>query len=174
MSVGREEIASTRGEARAPDLARLRTALEAYMQRHGLRSTEQRRAIVDTFFEVRGHVSIEQLLDRVRTIDHRIGYATVYRTMKMLAACGVAVEQHFGDGFTRYEVSDEQAHHDHLICLSCGSITEFEEPAIERLQNEVAARFGFQVSEHKHELYGICAPCQKAGKVLQGITERDS
>lgn len=161
MSADRQD-SSMQGETRKPDLQRLRRALEIYMQRNGLRSTEQRRIIVDRFFEIHEHVSIEQLLDQVRAIDHRIGYATVYRTMKMLAACGVAVEQHFGDGFTRYEVSDEQTHHDHLICLVCGSITEFEEPAIEALQHQVAARFGFLMREHKHELYGTCAACQQS------------
>jgi Fur family transcriptional regulator, ferric uptake regulator len=170
VSGGRDEKNSVQNHARPLDIGRLRRSLDNYMRQQGLRSTEQRRLIVDTFFEIRGHVSIEQLLDRVRAIDSRVGYATIYRTMKMLAACGVAVEQHFGDGFTRYEMSDEQAHHDHLICLSCGSIMEFEEPAIELLQQEVATRFGFLVSEHKHELYGLCLECQRMGKVLPGTS----
>ena len=140
--------------------------LDEYMHDKGLRSTEQRRKIVEKFFQMQQHVSIEQLLDQVRLSDHRIGYATVYRTMKMLAACGVAVEQHFGDGYTRYEVTDDQAHHDHLICLSCGAIREFEEPEIEVLQRRVAERFGFEMREHKHELYGLCEECRRAGKSL--------
>jgi Fur family ferric uptake transcriptional regulator len=140
---------------------RLRERLESYMAKKGLRSTAQRRLIVDTFFEGNPHVTIEDLLAEVRARDRGIGYATVYRTLKLLAECGVASERRFGDGLSRYELADDQDHHDHLICTSCGSITEFEEPRIERLQDAVAARHGFKVVSHKHEMYGICAVCQK-------------
>jgi Fur family transcriptional regulator, ferric uptake regulator len=131
------------------------------MVKRGLRSTEQRRLIIDTLFDAGDHVTIDGLLRQVRAIDGRVGYATVYRTMKLLAESGVVQEHKFGDGFTRYELSDEEAHHDHLICLECGKITEFEEPSIEELQDRVATRYGFIVKQHKHELYGICAECQR-------------
>lgn len=131
------------------------------MNKRGLRSTEQRRLIIDTLFDAGDHVTIDGLLRQVRAVDGRVGYATVYRTMKLLAESGVVQEHKFGDGFTRYELSDEEAHHDHLICLECGKITEFEEPSIEELQERVASRYGFQVKQHKHELYGVCAECQK-------------
>jgi Fur family ferric uptake transcriptional regulator len=146
-------------DARRPDIERLRQDLEAYMARQGLRSTEQRRLIIDTFFASTEHVTLDALLERVRALDSRIGYATVYRTMKMLSDGGIAHERKFGDGFTRYELADEEAHHDHLICVSCGSIQEFEEPKIEDLQERVAARYGFRVQYHKHELYGLCRAC---------------
>jgi Fur family ferric uptake transcriptional regulator len=148
-------------KARAPDAARLRSDLEAYMTRRGLRSTEQRRLIIDTFFESDEHITIDTLLQQVRDLDARVGYATVYRTMKLLAESGIVQEHKFGDGFTRYELADEEAHHDHLICSECSTITEFEEPAIEELQQRIAARYGFRVRAHKHELYGVCAECQK-------------
>ncbi|MDI3283229.1 transcriptional repressor [Polyangium sp. 15x6] len=141
---------------------RLRARLQAYMAKKGLRSTAQRRLIVDTFFEGASHMTIEDLLTEVRARDKGIGYATVYRTLKLLAECGVASERRFGDGLSRYELADDaKAHHDHLICISCGTIVEFEEPRIEALQDEVARRYGFQVSSHKHEMYGTCADCQK-------------
>jgi Fur family ferric uptake transcriptional regulator len=95
------------------------------------------------------------------TVDARVGYATVYRTMELLSESGVVQEHKFGDGFTRYELSDEAAHHDHLVCLECDKIIEFEEPQIEVLQDRVAKRYGFLVRAHKHEMYGICAECQK-------------
>jgi Fur family ferric uptake transcriptional regulator len=129
------------------------------MTRQGLRSTEQRRLIVEAFFESHEHVTLDQLLERVRAADSRVGYATVYRTMKMLADGGIAHERKFGDGFTRYELADEGAHHDHLICIHCGTIQEFEEPLIEDLQERVATRYGFEVHHHKHELYGRCRSC---------------
>jgi Fur family ferric uptake transcriptional regulator len=146
---------------RAPaDLEHLRTMLETYMDKKGLRSTDQRRLIVDTFFRADNHVSIEELLAQVRTKDRRVGYATVYRTLKLLTECGVANERRFGDGLTRYELADDSTHHDHLICVDCGDITEFEEPRIEELQDRVAKSYGFVLRSHKHELYGICPRCQ--------------
>ncbi len=139
---------------------KLRARLQAYMAKKGLRSTSQRRLIIDTFFSGAPHMTIEDLLTEVRAQDRGIGYATVYRTLKLLAECGVASERRFGDGLSRYELADEaSAHHDHLICLSCGKIIEFEEPRIEELQEEIAARYGFAVASHKHEMYGDCAEC---------------
>ena len=76
-----------------------------------------------------------------------VGYATVYRRLKLLAECGVAHERRFGDGLTRYELADDVAHHDHLICVACGNITEFEEPRIEELQERVAREYGLRVGD---------------------------
>ncbi|HXN33929.1 MAG TPA: transcriptional repressor [Polyangiaceae bacterium] len=145
---------------RAPaELEHFRAMLHAYMTKKGLRSTDQRRLIVETFFGSDNHVSIEELLAQVRSKDRRVGYATVYRTLKLLAECGVANERRFGDGLTRYELADDVTHHDHLICVACGAITEFEEPRIEALQERVARKYGFELRSHKHELYGVCSKC---------------
>ncbi|UCF48955.1 MAG: transcriptional repressor [Myxococcales bacterium] len=131
-----------------------------YMTKHGLRSTEQRRIVTEMFFTSTGHLSIEDLLDKVRVEEPRIGYATVYRTLKLLKECGLAFERHFGDGVSRYEVAWEDEHHDHLICIECEKIIEFEDDAIETLQHKVAARQGFELVRHKLELYGVCSDCQ--------------
>ncbi len=140
-----------------------REMLNAFMAKRGLRSTKQREQIVDVFFSQPDHVSIEELLARVRERDPAIGYATVYRTLKLLTECGVANERKFGDGLTRYELADDEAHHDHLICVECQRIVEFEEPRVEVLQEEIAAKHGFVVRSHKHELYGVCPDCQRKG-----------
>ena len=153
-------------------LDRLRARLSAYMAEKGLRSTAQRRLIVDTFFEGAAHMTIEDLLNEVRAYDRGIGYATVYRTLKLLAESGVASERKFGDGLSRYELADDaSAHHDHLICTTCGKITEFEEPRIEALQDEIAARYGFEVTSHKHEMYGTCADCTKLAAEAEARTQ---
>jgi Fur family ferric uptake transcriptional regulator len=137
--------------------AKLRGRLDAYMASRGMRSTAQRRLIVDTFLQGAPHTSIEELLAAVRERDKGIGYATVYRTLKLLAEAGVASERRFGDGLSRYEIAeDDESHHDHVICDECGHIFEFEEPRIEALQDEVAARMGFRIRTHKLELYGVC------------------
>ncbi len=145
----------------AKALDHFRALLAAYMSKRGLRSTDQRHVIVETFFTVANHVSIEELLAEVRAKDPRVGYATVYRTLKLLTECGVAYERHFGDGLARYELADDASHHDHLICVDCGKIIEFEEPRIESLQDAIAQRYGFLLKSHRHEMYGLCADCQK-------------
>lgn len=144
-----------------PNLEHFRALLHEHMLKRGLRSTDQRRLIVETFFQSPNHISIEELLAQVRRQDVRVGYATVYRTLKLLTECGVAFERKFGDGLTRYELADESSHHDHLICVDCGKIVEFEEPEIEALQEEVAQRHGFLLKSHKHEMYGSCRECQE-------------
>jgi Fur family ferric uptake transcriptional regulator len=142
------------------DVEQLRARLNDYMTRHGLRSTEQRRLVTEMFFASSEHLSIEDLLEKVRVEEPKIGYATVYRTLKLLKECGLAFERHFGDGVSRYEVAWADEHHDHLICLECEKIIEFEDEGIEELQHKVAARKGFKLVRHKLELYGVCGDCQ--------------
>src|SRR6478752_10307061 len=152
-----------REAAEAPNLEHFRALLHEHMEKRGLRKTEQREVIVETFFKAPHHISIEELLAQVRQKDPRVGYATVYRTLKLLTECGVAFERKFGDGLTRYELADESSHHDHLICTSCSKIIEFEEPKIEELQETIAARYDFELLSHKHEMYGTCAECRAKG-----------
>lgn len=132
-----------------------------YIHEKGLKSTHQRDDIVETFLKTKSHISVEEILQEVRKKNPKIGYATVYRTMKLLTECGLAFERHFGDGQTRYEhLPDENSHHDHLICTKCGRIVEFENKRIEQLQKEVAEKMGFKVVNHKLELYGLCKNCR--------------
>jgi Fur family ferric uptake transcriptional regulator len=157
------EHSSEPGRRSAANLEHFRTLLHEHMENRGLRSTDQRRLIVETFFQSPNHISIEELLAQVRREDPKVGYATVYRTLKLLTECGVAFERKFGDGLTRYELADEESHHDHLICTECGKIIEFGEPRIEALQEEVAQKHGFLLKSHKLEMYGTCPECQAKG-----------
>jgi Fur family ferric uptake transcriptional regulator len=134
----------------------------AYIAENGLKHSRQRDRIAETFFGMGGHVSVEELVVRVRRLDPRISVATVYRTMKLLADCGLAVPRQFGGGQTRYEAAGARGHHDHLICTGCGEIVEFANEKIETLQSLVARRHGFEVESHKLELYGRCARCRSA------------
>jgi Fur family ferric uptake transcriptional regulator len=81
--------------------------------------------------------------------------------MKLLCDAGLASERHFDDGITRYEIAQE--HHDHLVCVKCGKIIEFECRMIESTQDEIAARYHFRVLRHRHELYGHCSSCRDDG-----------
>jgi Fur family ferric uptake transcriptional regulator len=139
----------------------LQDQLNAYMERKGLRSTSQRRLVSDIFFRTSGHHSIDDVLAMVRAKDPKVGYATVYRTMKLLVECGLANERHFGETVTRFEIALHDHHHDHLICVDCKRIVEFEDDDIEELQRKLAERQGFSLLSHKHELYGICADCRR-------------
>lgn len=143
------------GSSQASDARQLKERWQAYLQTKRLNTTTQREAIVDHFFRAPEHISIDELLARVRRRHPRVGYATVYRTLKLLVDSGLANERQFGDGQARYEVAGE--HHDHLICAKCGLILEFEDDEIERLQERIAQRLGgFTVIRHRHELYALC------------------
>ena len=133
-------------------------ALSRYLEKHNLKHTRQREAILEVFLGVTGHITGEELYERVKQKHANIGYTTVYRTMKLLCEAGLAAERNFEDGVTRYEVPHE--HHDHLICTRCGRIVEFECRMIESAQDRIAAEYGFDLLRHKHELYGHCPSCR--------------
>ena len=162
-------------EANGPDperLAFLKSEWERYQREKHLKSTSQRDLIVDEFLRCPDHISIEDLLTRVRARNQRIGYATVYRTIKLLADADLATERHFKDGHTSYEVAGPNSqHHDHLICLKCNLILEFSNDEIEALQERVARDLGgFKVMQHKMELYALCP---KEQGVAQGPCAND-
>ena len=136
-----------------------RRALARFLEEHSLKHTRQRDEILSVFLEAKGHVTSEELYSRVRERAPAIGYTTVYRTMKLLCDAGLASERHFDDGNTRYEIAHE--HHDHLVCTRCGKIIEFECEMIESAQEAIAARYGFRVLRHRHELYGHCRECRE-------------
>ena len=128
-----------------------------YLLEKGLKYTRQRRAIALAFYRGNKHLSLPELLDLAKQREKSIGYATVYRTMKLLCDAGLATEHHFDDGITRFEITHE--HHDHLVCTLCGKIIEFECQMIEETQNQIASRYGFRLLRHRHELYGHCEDC---------------
>ena len=130
---------------------------KAYLAQQGLKFTRQRRAIAHVFFNAHGHMSLSELLAMAQKSEASIGYATVYRTMKLLAEGGFADAHRFAEGGeVRYEPAVEGGHHDHLICMQCGVIIEYEDEEIERLQESIAERLGFEIASHRHEIYGRC------------------
>lgn len=130
-----------------------------FMRRRGLKSTRQRDDIASWFFGVDGHLSADAIYREVKEVSPGIGFSTVYRTMRLLREAGLVQERHFGDGEALYE--NVSSHHDHCICNVCGKIVEFENDQIEQLQEAVARKFGFRLTSHKMELYGLCAACQQ-------------
>jgi Fur family ferric uptake transcriptional regulator len=135
--------------------------LRECISKEGLKQSRQREIIAEVFFGSEGHISVDEVLQRVRKVDPRVSQATVYRTMKLLTEFGLAEARHFLEGHTLYEPSGEgKEHHDHLICTGCGQIVEFVDERIEELQDEVARKHGFEVVKHKMELYGLCDKCR--------------
>lgn len=145
-----------------PDVDELRTRLREHVSRNNLKSSTRRELILETLAQVGRHVTAEELHQEVRQRDPRIGAATIYRTLRVLQDGGIVAERHFEGGATRFELVGE--HHDHLICTACGKIVEFEDDAIELEQQRVAARYGFELRSHRHELYGVCVDCRARGR----------
>ncbi len=134
--------------------------LRRYIEQHGLKMTSQRKKILEVFLRMQGHFTSEELYARVKRANSRVGYTTVYRTLRLLCECGLADERHFKDGLTRFEPAHARRHHDHLVCMGCGKITEFRNDSIERLQRQVAEEYGFELLDHRHEMYGRCKDCR--------------
>jgi Fur family ferric uptake transcriptional regulator len=142
---------------------------EQALRERGLKSTAQRDDIAKVFFGTTGHFSVEDLHLAVKKVNPRVGYATVYRTLKLLKECGLAAERHFDDGQARYEPAEEEAHHhDHIICERCGKIIEFNSEELEKLQERIARFLGFTITRHRMELYGICTECRE-GRGTRGV-----
>jgi Fur family ferric uptake transcriptional regulator len=151
-------VENTEGALRHEGFEEARQRLEHYLVRHGLKHTRQREAILSAFLGAAGHMTSEDLYERVRAEHPEIGAATVYRTLKLLCDAGIAHPSHFRSGVTLYE--HRHGHHDHLICQGCGEIVEFECSMIEGAQLEIAERYGYRLTNHRHDLYGYCKRCQ--------------
>ena len=136
--------------------AELRVRFSQYMRENNLKKTRQRDAILDVFLAGDGHTTIDDLLVRVQAVQSGVGYATVYRAMKLFVQAQVASERHFGEGSAQYEPAEQDEHHDHLICTECGRIFEFEDAVIEQRQVDVAHSFGVTLSNHRMTLWGEC------------------
>ena len=149
------------GEARSTRLREAQAKLRSHLEHQGLRSTRQRDAVLEVFLDADAHVSVEELYERLRGAHPSIGAATVYRCMGLFVQAGIAKERRFHEGRTRYEPGVGTGHHDHLVCLRCGDIQEFEDATIERIQAEIAGGLGFAVTYHRLELYGLCAGCRE-------------
>lgn len=164
----------SRVETNEESVEALRTKWKEHLAKNGLNTTQQREAIVEQFLQIDGHVSTEDLLEKTRKLNRKIGYATVYRTLKLLVEAGLAAQRDFGEGQTLYEVVTH--HHDHLICAKCGLVLEFEDDEIERLQDAVAKRLGgFKIVKHRLELFGLCPREQGIkGGACPGDTKKNS
>lgn len=131
-----------------------------YIRSQGLRDTHQRGHVLETFLNTEDHVSAEDLYRRINRRKRKVGFATVYRTMKLIAECGLAREVIFDDGVARFEHSYRHKHHHHLICTRCRKVIEFSSEVMERGEKTVIEEHGFRMESHHFEIYGLCNECQ--------------
>ena len=120
----------------------------------GVKLTDQRKIIAKVMSEANDHPNVDELYNRVSKIDSKISIATVYRTVKLFEEFGILAKHEFKGGKARYEELNE-SHHDHLIDIKSGEIIEFVDQEIEKLQKKVAEKYGYDLVDHKLELYGV-------------------
>ena len=120
----------------------------------GVKLTGQRKIIARVMSEAEDHPDVDELYKRVTKIDSKISIATVYRTVKLFEEAGILAKHDFKGGKARYEEISE-SHHDHLIDVKTGEIIEFVNDEIEALQKKVADKYGYELVDHKLELYGV-------------------
>ena len=120
----------------------------------GVKLTDQRKIIARVMSEANNHPNVAELYNRVSKIDSKISIATVYRTVKLFEESGILAKHEFKGGKARYEELNE-SHHDHLIDVKSGEIIEFVDQEIENLQKKVAEKYGYNLVDHKLELYGV-------------------
>ena len=120
----------------------------------GVKLTDQRKIIAKVMSEANDHPDVGELYNRVSKIDSKISIATVYRTVKLFEEFGILAKHEFKGGKARYEQLNE-SHHDHLIDIKSGEIIEFVDQEIEKLQKKVAEKYGYDLVDHKLELYGV-------------------
>ena len=130
------------------------TAIEEACAAKGMRMTEQRRVIARVLGQAQDHPDVEELYRRASKIDDKISISTVYRTVRLLEDAGIIERHDFREGRARYEQMPEE-HHDHLINLRTGEVTEFRSEEIERLQEAVARKLGYRLVDHRLELYAV-------------------
>jgi Fur family ferric uptake transcriptional regulator len=133
---------------------------EDYLRAHGQKMTRPRRVILEAFLGTEGHLTIDDILREAKKIDAGIGQATVFRTIRLIAAAGLAREALQEDGARTFEHLADHPHHDHLLCVGCGRIIEFLSPLIEKEQQKIFVRYGFEPRGHMMELLGLCPECQ--------------
>lgn len=141
----------------------LKEIYERILER-GHKMTPQRWAILNIFLQHRGHhLSADEVYTHLKAMYPNNGIATVYRTLDLLVELGVLKKLEFGDGRSRFEMTDPDDihHHHHLICSRCGEVTEFQDDLMESLEAVIFKKTGFRVDDHIVKFYGICQRCRE-------------
>src|SRR5262252_6709030 len=150
-----------------PEFDKEKNIFFEHLRRAGCKSTSQRELILEVIQKTEGHLSAEDLYNIVKVEDPTVGFTTVYRTLKLLAECGLAREERLSDTHTRYEHLYNHQHHDHLICTECGRLIEFYCEEIENRQDEIAAQHDFHPTRHSLRIWGVCSDCRARSRMAR-------
>ena len=139
--------------------------LRGKLSERGYKMTPQRKEILRIFVEHSDfhHMSAEDVYCILQKRESEIGLATVYRALDLLSELGILVKVEFGDGCARYELNTADPnihHHHHLICIKCKRVIEFEEDLLDDLEENIAAKSGFQILNHEVKFFGYCKDCR--------------
>lgn len=138
-----------------------------FLRDRGLPVTQQREMVAEVVFASDEHLSVDDIEGALRQRGERIGKATIYRTLDLLVRSRLVEEHDFQEGFKRYEHRlSRHPVHEHMICVECGTVTEFESNELYRVENRVRSEFGFLPVRRRLEIYGLCKACQDAGVEL--------
>jgi len=135
--------------------------LARYLAQKKLKMTRGRRAVLEMVLALRGHFDVDEIRAVLNRSGVAVSRATLYRTMPVLVEAGLVHKIEMEGGQTRYEPMFGRHHHDHMVCLGCGAIAEFENREIERLQEEICRRKKFRMTGHTHQIRGFCAKCER-------------
>jgi Fur family ferric uptake transcriptional regulator len=136
-----------------------------YIRERNLRWTPERETILQEIFETHEHFDVEGLYLQLKQKGSKVSKASIYRAIPLLIDCGLIREVDFSDGHWHYEHIYGHDHHNHLKCLGCGEVMEFEEPLLAQVDRRLNREYGYSIVTHQLEVKGYCPACRKAGEV---------
>lgn len=142
-------------------LSNILQTFQEHLGRRGLKLTRQREEILRCLMSAERHLGVDAIYTQLKKQDPSLGRATIFRTVKLLQECGLVAEVGSVNGGAKFELKADRPHHDHMICVECSRIIEFQSPMMERFQDEAIRRQGFVALWHRHEIFGRCAACHK-------------
>ncbi len=132
---------------------------QEYIRQRGLRWTPERELILQEIFNIHEHFDVEGLYLQLKQKGAKVSKASIYRAIPLFIDCGLIREVDFSEGHWHYEHIYGHRHHNHLKCLGCGKVLEFEEPALEQVESRLAREYGFNIVTYKLEVKGYCPAC---------------
>ena len=148
----------------AQSLEREVTRFKGILQEQGLKLTGEREALLREIFATHYHFEADELLFRMKEKNVKISRATVYRTLELLVKSGLVRRVHLGEDHYHYEHVSKDAHHDHLVCTTCGDVIEFNDPILEQRQHEICEKNRFSPTFHNLQILGVCNSCRRRGE----------
>ncbi len=147
-----------------------KTNFRSLLETDGAERIADKLTVIDVFLNTEEHITLEEMIRLLREEGHDFDPGFVKHCLHRMVELGFAQRKAFDGQPIRYEHRHLGRHHDHLVCTKCGKIVEFANEDIERLQVEVAARYGFHMLQHRMEIYGLCSECCKKRKPLMPLS----